>query len=247
MALYDDLIELGLSLGRGKRVKRAVLGLYYAFSELERGGGGLAFVDKDLINSCCGASEITFWKQPADILVKYYHTSVGPDAFISLSVINALINNRKDLFKSAHSNDPLSVIPLTKEDNVLMIGYFEPLYKKLEGKVQSIIVLEKEQGLQRHLFPSLGKTKLAIVTSATLSNKTLHTYFPLLKDIPEVVLMGPTTPLSPEIFKYTPIKWLSGVVVKDSEELFKLVCEGKGTPAFFKKGVIEKINLRIKD
>ncbi len=247
MAIYEDLVEVAQSLGRGKRIKRAVISLFYAFSELERGGSGLAYVDKDLVNSCCDAREMHFWNEPADLIVKSYLQGIPLESTLALSVINALINQREAVLKEYLSEDPFSKIPLSKEDSVLMIGYFQPLFKKLEGKVKSIYVIEKEGGITPEKFITKEEDfKLAIVTSATLANKTLHQYFPVLEKIPEVVLMGPTTPLCPEVFKYTPIKWLCGAIVKDSELLFRLVCEGKGTPAFFKYKALEKINLKIK-
>jgi len=39
---------------------------------------------------------------------------------------------------------------------------------------------------------------------------------------------------------------LCGSIVKDSELLFRKVCEGKGTPAFFKSGALKKVNIRVK-
>lgn len=246
-SLYKELVDRAVSLGRGKRVKRAILGLFYAFSEIEKGGAGLAYIDRDLISSCCEARDISFWKEPADLLVKYYLQGTGLESFLALSIINALINHSKELNRHPLYEDPFQEITLEKEDKVLMIGYFEPLFKKLSGKVKSIIVVEKEEGkgFEKLLRNGMDGLKVAIVTSATLANKTFHTYLSILKDIPEVILMGPSTPLCPEIFKYTPVTWLCGVKVKDSELLFRLVCEGKGTPVFFKKGALEKINIKV--
>ncbi|MFN4196898.1 MAG: Rossmann-like domain-containing protein [Caldimicrobium sp.] len=248
-SLYKELVERAISLGRGERVKRAVIGLFYAFSEIEKGGAGLAYIDKDMISSCCEASSVTFWKEPADLLVKYYLQGSIVESFLAFSLINALINNSKELTKYPHFGDPFQEIALNNEDKVLMIGYFEPLFKKLSGKVKSIIVIEKEErsGLEKLLHNEMDKIKIALVTSATLANKTFHTYLSILKEISEVILMGPSTPLCPEIFKYTPVTWLCGVKVKDTELLFRLVCEGKGTPDFFRKGAIEKINIKVQE
>lgn len=245
--IYKELVDRAISFGRGKRVKRAVLGLFYAFSEIERGGAGLAYVDRDFISSCCEAQEITFWKEPADLVVKHYLQGSWIESYLALSVINALINHSKEMTKFPYFEDPFQEIALDKEDKVLMIGYFEPIFRKLTGKVKSIIVVEKEESssLEKLIYKGMDNIKVAIVTSATLSNKTFHTYLPILKDIPEVLLMGPSTPLCPEIFKYTPVTWLCGVKVKDSELLFRLVCEGKGTPIFFKKGALEKVNIKV--
>lgn len=244
--IYQDFVELALSLARGKRVKRMVAGLFYTYAEVERTGAGLAYLEREAIESCCEAGGISYWKQPADLIIKNYLTSHPVESSLALAVMNALFNHRKEVLKDT-SSDPLLEIPLTLEDEVLMIGYFEPIFKRLQGKVKRIRVIEKNEfygGLKG--LRDLKNLSLAIITSATLSNKTFHLYLPYLKEVPEVILMGPSTPLAPEIFQATPITWLSGAIVKDTEMLFRLVCEGKGTPAFFKSGALEKINLRVK-
>jgi len=246
MGLYEELVERALSFARAKKIKRLVVSPFYVFSELERGGAGLAYFDREFVNACCEESEEPLWKRPADLIIKRYLNPPTFETPLALSVINAVLNSRKEILKETAS-DPLEVISLSLEDEVLMIGYFEPLVKKLQGKVKKIWVVERPDPFATlSQIENFEKIKFAIVTSATLSNKGLHLYFPYLERIPEVILMGPTTPLDPEVFKFTPITWLSGAIVKDSELLFRLVCEGKGTKSFFKNGALEKINLRVK-
>ncbi len=245
MDIYQELAEKALSLARGKKIKRIVLSPFYALAEIEKGGMGLSYVDKDFLNSCCGENNhLSYWGKPADLLIKPYLISQNQERFLSLAVMNALFNHRKEILNQASLKDPLEILPLSPEKEILMIGYFEPIFKKLQGKVKRIWIIEK--GDETCLPSSLKDLSLAIITSATLANKSFHTYLSLLEKIPEVILMGPSTPLVPEIFKFTPITWLSGVVVKDRDLLFKLVCEGKGTQAFFKSKSLEKVNLRIK-
>ncbi|BAU23774.1 hypothetical protein THC_1408 [Caldimicrobium thiodismutans] len=247
MRLYEDLVDKAVSLARAKRIKRVVLGLHYALAELERGGSGLSFVDREFLSFCCKDSEVSYWKQPADLLVKAYLSPSRTDTFLALAIMNALFNHRKELLKEATNVDPLEMIPLKPKDDVLMIGFFQPLFQKLQGRVKRIIVIEKGNPEEnKRALENLPPLSLGIVTSATLANKSFHEYLPYLENISEVILMGPSTPLCPEVFKYTPVTWLCGVSVKDSELLFRLVCEGKGTLSFFKKGALEKVNLKVK-
>jgi hypothetical protein len=46
-----------------------------------------------------------------------------------------------------------------------------------------------------------------------------------------VVLMGPSTPLLPEIFHDTPVRHLGGAIVVDSAKALQIISEGGGTPA----------------
>lgn len=247
MGLYEDLVDKATSLARAKRVKRVVIGFHYALAELERGGSGLAFMDRDFLGSCCADSEVSYWREPADLLVKAYLSPLGVDTILALAIMNSLFNHRKEFLKESTTADPLDLITLKPKDEVLMIGFFQPLFQKLQGRVKRIIVIEKGSPEEnKRTLENLPSLSLGIVTSATLANKSFHEYLPYLENIPEVILMGPSTPLCPEVFKYTPVTWLCGVSVKDSELLFRLVCEGKGTPTFFKKGALDKVNLRVK-
>jgi len=46
-----------------------------------------------------------------------------------------------------------------------------------------------------------------------------------------VALLGPSTPLVPEIFCDTPVTHLGGAVVADSAKVLQIISEGGGTPA----------------
>ncbi|MCS7150445.1 MAG: DUF364 domain-containing protein [Caldimicrobium sp.] len=245
--IYEGLTNLALSLARAKKVKRVLIGLTFTFAEVERTGCGIAYTPGDILKDCCELYEGSFWREPADLLVKKYLSFDTLESTVALAVINSLLNNRKDIVKDLTEEDPLKIVELSTDDEILMVGHFEPIFKKLERRVGRIWLLEKddmEEGLKA--IKDKGRISLAIVTSATLANKTFHRYIPILERIPEVILMGPSTPIAPEVFKFSPVTWLSGVIIKDGELVFKLICEGKGARALFKAGALQKVNLRIK-
>uniref|UniRef100_A0A7V4JR24 DUF364 domain-containing protein n=1 Tax=Thermodesulfobacterium geofontis TaxID=1295609 RepID=A0A7V4JR24_9BACT len=246
--IYKNLVEASLSLARAKRLKRVCVGIYYTMVEIERGGVGLAYTLLPEVKKCCELrNEINFWKSSADVVVKGYLSGNPLETIIGLATINAVFNHKKDFLKDAILGDIFSEIKLNSKEEILMIGYFEPLFKKLEGRVEKIWVIDKPiEETNLKISDISDKIKLAIITASTLANKTLHSVLENLENIPEILLMGPTTPLNPEVFRFTPVTWLCGSIVKDSELLFKMVCEGKGATSFFKSGVLEKINLRVK-
>ncbi len=248
MSIYKDLVEKALPLARAKKIKRVCVGIHYTVAEIERGGAGLAYTFFKETKYCCElGDELNFWKSPADIVIKGYLSDHPVEISVGLATINAIFSNKKEFLKNAISGDIFSEIKLEPRDEILMIGYFEPIFKKLQGKVKKIWLLDKAlEEANFKISDIVHKINLAIITSSTLVNKTLEPLLDELKDVPEVLLMGPSTPLNPEIFRFTPITWLCGSIVKDSEFLFRKICEGKGAPAFFKSGVLEKINIRIK-
>jgi len=72
---------------------------------------------------------------------------------------------------------------------------------------------------------------VAIITATTLLNNTFEETVDLLGAPRSVVLMGPSTPLVPEIFHGTPISHLGGAVVVNSTKVLQIISEGGGTPA----------------
>lgn len=247
--IYQNLVEASLSLARAKKIKRICIGIRYTFVEIERGGAGLAYTFLPPVKTCCEIGyELNFWKSSADIVIKSYLSDHTLEASVGLATINALFNNKKDLKKNNFSEDIFSEIKLSNNDEILMIGYSEPMFKKLQGKVGKIWIIEKTQGEPEFKISEIkDKIKAAIITSSTLVNKTLHSILEDLENVPEVLLIGPTTPLNPQVFRFTPITWLCGSIVKNPELLFRLVCEGKGASAFFKSSALEKVNLRVKN
>lgn len=252
MGIYTELVERALPYARAKKIKRMVIGIHYTMVEVERCGTGLAYTLLPEIKNCCELDDsINFWKLPADIAIKGYLSFNQIESLVGLATINAIFSGRKENLKNAVEGDLFSILKFDYRDEVLMVGRFDPVLRKLQGKVKKVWLLEKEEDITTFSIEEIkDKLKLAIITSSTLVNKTLERILESLYGVPEVALMGPTTPLCPEVFRFTPITWLCGAIVRDPDQLFIKICEGKGTQAFFKantpKPILEKINLRVK-
>jgi hypothetical protein len=62
-------------------------------------------------------------------------------------------------------------------------------------------------------------------------NKTFEETVSALGKPRSVLLLGPSTPLVPEIFRNTPVTHLGGVVVANAAKALQIISEGGGTPA----------------
>lgn len=248
MTLYDRLLEVTLPLARGKVVKRLCIGLGYTAVEISGGQVGLAYTLFE--PGCCELlpKELTFWEKPADLVLRGLLSSHSLETTIALATVNALLNNRELSFLYG---DTLSVISPKSEDEVAMVGYFEPLARKLSGRVKALWIFEKGErhgpGLlsEAEMPEYLPRASLVFITSVTLINRTLEDILDQIKRAREVVLLGASTPLAPEVFRFTPVTLLSGVRVrqKEKERIFRLVAEAKGFPSL-KEG-LEKVNFRV--
>ena len=78
----------------------------------------------------------------------------------------------------------------------------------------------------------LPQCDVALITATTLANHTLDGLLALAGSAREVVLLGPSTPMAPDVFVGTPVTMLAGVEVVDPETLWRIVGEGGSTREF---------------
>ncbi len=247
MKVYEKLLEKALSRGRGRLVEDVRIGLGYTAVKLNDGTVGLAYTVLEEKKTCnLLEPEIQFTGRPADLVARGFLSANHLEAGVGLATINAILNRpRKDYLRE----DPLELISLRPEDRVAMVGYFEPLFHKLKGRVAELWVFERSEGRlaealsEAEMFTYLPEATVAIVTSVTLINKTFEEIVSFLNQAREVVLLGPSTPLEPEAFEGYPVSVLAGALVKN-DKILRPVSEAKGMKAF--GPYLEKVSLRIR-
>jgi uncharacterized protein len=69
-----------------------------------------------------------------------------------------------------------------------------------------------------------------IMTSTALLGDTADDLLSAAGPRVRVALLGPTTPLAPEVFRGTGVEILAGMVPVDAEEVLRAVRHGAGTP-----------------
>ena len=89
----------------------------------------------------------------------------------------------------------------------------------------------------------LQRSDVALITSTALINGTLEGLLAAAGACREVVLLGPSTPLLPQVFAGTPVTHLSGVQVTDPDGLLRVVSEGGGMRSF--RGLVQKVVLPV--
>ena len=129
-----------------------------------------------------------------------------------------------------------------------LIGHF-PFVPRLREKVGELTVLELEP--REGDMPAeaaaqvLPKADIVAITSMTLVNHTLPDLLKSCSDQAFVMLLGPTTPLSPRFFEHG-IDWLSGSVVTEIEPVLRVVSQGGNFRQVHRAGV-RLVNLKRED
>jgi len=238
-----------------RTIRQVVAGARFCAVILDDGGTGVANLCPDV----CGepSRQASDWlprrgTAAADVLATLGSTA---QSALGLATANALAN-RPDNWGGPRDaavvvGDLLDVLELRPDDHVGMVGCFSPLVEPVRQRVKRLSIFERRGHLTPDLLPEnraaelLPECSVALITATTLVNGTIDALLGAAANCREVVLLGPSTPLVPEVFAKSPQRasLLSGVVVADAAGLLRVVARGGGTRDF--KSSMAKVNVRV--
>jgi hypothetical protein len=225
------------------------IGLGYTAILIDTGSTGVAYTPRhDLEHGCSPLREAgSLAGRPLSALLEYLTSHRPIERAIGLAAANALIGARP--IAPATDGDILRALSLWSTDQVGMVGCFEPLIAPLQAQVSCLTVFERSGHRAVDVQPSertldlLPTCSVALITSTTLITESLDALLGAAAGCREVALLGPSTPLLPEVFVGTPVTWLSGIRIGCPEKVLRVVSEGGGTRTF--SPYVQKVNLRL--
>jgi uncharacterized protein len=234
--ILHRLYERLESSAKRRRIADVRIGLSYVGVRLDNNSTGLAAVLPDTTpRGCTVLKEAGTYagSDAAGALIyliegrNYLHRAIG------LATANALIRPPADTAEDLEATTCLNLKPGEK---VAMVGLFAPLMERILATGAILTVIEKNPDRLGLLSPvekkqALKECDVAIITATTIMNDTFEETLDFLGKPRSVALIGPSTPLVPDIFPDTPITHLGGVVVADSQRVLQIISEGGGTPA----------------
>lgn len=237
-------------------VADARIGLGYTAVLLASGELGLAYTFRDEVKTCCTAfrGPRPLAGRPAGELLPLLESESPLEAGVGLACANALAARRRALApqndgQRLHGGDVLEEIDVQPEDQVAMVGHFEPLVEGLRRRVRSLTVFERLSEPDGDLRPAreaialLPTCQVALITSTSIINHSVDELLGACAGCREVVLLGPSTPLLPEVFLGTAVTLLSGVQVVQAARVLQAVSEGGGMSEF--RPHVRKVNIRL--
>jgi hypothetical protein len=231
--VIDDICNLLLSRAANHTVADVRVGLGYTAVQLDDGRCGLAYTLRDDIQEgCCViAAAGSLAGRPAPELAEWAK-SVDPIASaVGLATLNALV----PLPPNAVETSLLTLLELAPDDAIGMVGYFGPLIDPLRTRCRALHVFERRPSVAPGVLPEsaaagiLPQCRIVILSATALLNRTLDELLVFCRNAREVVILGPSTPLLPQVFAGRGVTLLSGVQVVDGERVLRLVSEGGGT------------------
>lgn len=244
LRLKNKLIEQDGSAA----VRDVRIGLGYTAVQLEDGRTGLAYTFHQQAQGGCTLFHAfrPVAGRKAHELLDLLLSQDPIEAAVGLACANALCNqDRPDMV----DGDIMDLLDLRAEDQVAMVGLFEPLVGPLSSKVGRLTIFEKQDRPHplvrpaKEVWDHLPTCQVAVITSTAIINNTIDELLRAAGHCRAVALVGASTPLMPSIFADTPVTLLSGSVVTDAAAILQVVSEAGGMRFF--KNHIRKVNLRV--
>jgi len=230
--LIDKICDLLLPAATNHRVAEVRIGLGYTAVRLDNDRCGLAFTFRqESGGGCCALKDAgTLAGRKASELVVQAKSLDVIAAAVGLATINALIEA-----PSSVDGDVIDLVAVEKTDTVGMVGYFGPLVSPLQKAAKALHIIERRQELEGSVLPEqaagdiLPQCQIVILTATSLLNRTLDGLLDHCSGAHEIVLLGPSTPLLPEVFAARGVTLLLGVEVIDPIQAMQVISEGGGT------------------
>lgn len=158
-------------------------------------------------------------------------------ASLGVAAINALLPHWSHLWTDDNAEE---VIALHGEGKrVVLVGRF-PFVPRLRQRVGELLVLEQDPGPDdlpaEQAAEVLPGAEVVAITGMTLINNTLEGLLGLCSPEAFVILLGPSTPLTPLLFDHG-VDVLSGSVVTDIEPVLRTVSQGGNFRQVHRAGV----------
>ena len=229
------------------KVEDVRIGNIYTAVLLEDGRCGLAYTFKEARSRNCSSIEKLLERRSVTSLFSYLSSFDPIEMAVALATSNAITNcYAEGLFEG----DVLDHVDIREGDTVGMIGHFAPLTPKLNEMGVRLYIFERIKEEKDGILPEtlayslLPECQVSLISSTSILNHSIDPLLEACSKHREVVLLGATTPIIKEVFLNTPVTLLSGVIIKDCDEILKLVSRGKGRRSFSR--YVKKVNLRIK-
>jgi len=195
---------------------------------------GVESATMGLATWACGKHPVTFQELPlaegsfsGKELAQLLHDKDPFTSSLGLAALNSLLPDPlpEDLI-DVNAGD--LILELGRKKCVAVIGHF-PFVEKMKGCFDKLMVFEKAPkpgDLLADLIPQhLPSADIVAVTATTLSNGTLAGILSCCSKSAIKLIIGPSTPVSPVLFKLG-FDYVAGVVVNDRELVIKGIEDG---------------------
>ena len=249
--IIEELIESALTWNSQERVVDIRVGLGYTAVKLESGKSGVAC----MLRHRLGKGTCSLLPQAgtlAGIEVRQAISLFGSqnvvEASIGLATLNALIDWTEEATSS--KDELVELLHINQRDRVGMVGHIAPVVNSIRQYANDCVVFDEgklgQEGITATTQQSeiLPQCNVVILSATSLLNHTFDALLTLASGAREICVMGPSTPLLPDVFRARGVTLLAGRQITDANQLLRIVSEAGGTKRF--GNVTKKVNIVLK-
>ncbi|MCW4009710.1 MAG: DUF364 domain-containing protein [Candidatus Bathyarchaeota archaeon] len=240
-------------------VDQVVMGLGYTGVRLSDGHSGLCYTFQNEIAHAtrrCQVSDLagTLAGTPALTLAekaKSWEIRESVVGFATLNALSQIVIEQKLEDYTILNGDVINHIALTKEDVAALVGYIGPLVPHIRAKVKKLFILERASTRREEgILPDtacdqiLPLADVVLITGTALVNGTIDHLLELTTNAREVVIIGASAGILPEVLFERGVTVVGGVKIMDANKMMQIVSEGGGTPAL--KSAVQFISIKPK-
>ena len=232
MSIIDDLLACPPFVPPtcGGEVREVRIGAFWTAVVLEDGRCGLASALRDDDHHQHGQNPVRgaghLHQRSARELAELGHSGSLLEASIGLAAINALLD--VDEGACVELNAEQIILEQGTGKSVVVVGHF-PFIPRVREAARQLWVLEKRPGqgdLPARAAPEvIPQADVVAITGTTLINHSFEELMGLCRPEAFVLVLGPTTPLSPVLFNYG-VDAISGTLVTDPGTVLRYVSQG---------------------
>jgi len=227
MTLIDDLLQ---HVTDDAPVRAVLVGTHWVVVASRRCGMAAALTDDRQHGQPAVREAGRLLEKSARQLAEYARSDSPLEASIGLAAINSLLE--VDEGAAAQVNAAAVLAERGRGKSVAIVGRF-PFIARLRAEVGQLWVIE-----QRPLpgeFPAaaagelLGRADVVAITGSAIINHTIDDLLTRCRMGAEVMVLGPSTPLSPVLFQHG-VTLVSGTCVVDESAVLRTVGQGATFP-----------------
>ncbi|MFP3208517.1 MAG: DUF364 domain-containing protein [Nitrososphaeria archaeon] len=243
--ILEEVLEELRGAGGG-RVARAVVGLGYTIVVMEDGSAGLSHTPtEDAAHECennpmAGRVAGAAWEDVARLAMSDHPVLSA----LGVAALNAAASR---LAAGYARGDLMDHLRVRRGDRVCMVGYVPAIARGAREAGAEVTVFEfrsVDDPGYRPWWASevlMGRCDVAVLSGATLVNKTLDRLLELSSRARIRAIVGPTTVMAPSTFSRHGVDLLAGTRVLDADLASRIIAEGGGTRTLYSAGAAEKV------
>lgn len=240
MSLTERIADFAAAMADGLQVEDLCVGVGYTCVRLSDDSGGLSYTFRHDLGASCGvlqkAGSLT-GMQAAEAIGWAGSRNLAAAA-VGMATINAVLNRRF----SAGPNIA-EALDCQAEEVVGMVGYFCPLVWKFQ-KAKHLYIFERgrKAGSAGHaeILPEeeeaafLPQCDIVVMTGTSFVNQTADAILSCCSRAREVIVVGASTPMCPEILRDAGVTVLAGTRVTNAAAAMRIAAQGGGGMDFFR-------------